>query len=98
MSEPPKPASEPKVEAVPRASGDGSKPEKDSFIAKAPIRRLMRSEGAYLVAEEAVEYLVEYLSKHGGDITKKALEHAEKDGRKKVTGGDIYAVAKPKTY
>ena len=66
----------------------------DKYISKAPIRRLMKAQGASLVAEEAVKALVDYLGKFGGDVTKAAIDVAKKDKRKKVTADDIEAAAK----
>jgi histone H3/H4 len=81
MSEPPKTKAQPK-------------PEEGGFIAKAPIRRIMRGEGAYLVADDAVDLLVEYLTTYGKEITKKALKIAEEDKRTKLTGDDVYSALK----
>ena len=55
----------------------------------------MKGQGASLVAEDAVAFLVEHLSNVGESITKKAIEIAGKDGRKKLTGADIFAAVKP---
>ena len=66
----------------------------EKFISKAPIRRLMKSQGAALVAEEAVKGLVEYLGKFGQEVTKKAIAVAKADKRKKVTADDIEEGAK----
>jgi len=66
----------------------------DKFISKAPIRRIMKNQGASLVAEEAVTTLVDYLEKFADTLTKKALKIAEADKRKKVTPEDINAALK----
>ena len=79
----PKPAAKAKS-----SSGDSS------FIAKAPIRRLMKSYGANLVAEEALLALIAHLESYGADVTKKALEIASKDKRKKASADDIAAAVK----
>ncbi len=54
----------------------------------------MRDVGAFLVADDAVDGLIEHLEKIGGGISKKALELAEKDNRKKITSGDVLAALK----
>ena len=64
------------------------------FIAKAPIRRLMKNQGANLVAEDAVNVLINFLEKFGGDVTKKAIALANADKRKRVTADDVGAAAK----
>lgn len=66
----------------------------EKFISKAPIRRLMKSQGASLVAEDAVVGLVDYLGKFGMEVTKAAIDVAKKDKRKKVTADDVEAAAK----
>ncbi|MHA1794239.1 MAG: histone [Promethearchaeota archaeon] len=63
----------------------------DKYISKAPIRRLMKEQGAYLVAEDAVVQLVSYLEKYAQDLTKKALEVAQKDHRKKLLSDDVFS-------
>ena len=64
---------------------------RSSYIAKAPIRRLMKSEGAKLVAEAAVNALIEKLTKMGTDLTKSAINYVKTDKRKRITGADIVA-------
>ncbi|MHA1682789.1 MAG: histone family protein, partial [Promethearchaeota archaeon] len=58
-------------------------------ISKAPVRRLMKSQGASLVAEDAVITLVSYLEKYGAEVTKKAIGVAKADKRKKLTEDDV---------
>ncbi|MHA1717237.1 MAG: histone [Promethearchaeota archaeon] len=67
---------------------------KPDFIAKAPIRRLMKSYGANLVAEDALLALIGFLETFGMDVTKKAIEIATKEKRKRVTADDIMVAAK----
>jgi len=62
-----------------------------AFIAKAPIRRLMKNEGAGLVAEEAVALLIEKLTKAAEECTKKAVKLVKDDKRKRLTSADIMA-------
>ena len=62
-------------------------------ISKAPIRRLMKAQGAYLVAEDAVVGLVDYLEKYAQEVTKKAIKVAKEDKRKKLTAADVEAAA-----
>lgn len=64
---------------------------RSSYIAKAPIRRLMKSEGAKLVAEAAVSALIEKITKMGTDLTKSAIAYVKSDKRKRITGADIVA-------
>ncbi len=61
----------------------------DGYIAKAPIRRLMKKEGADLVAAEALDKLIDYLEKAAADATKAAIGICKADKRKRVTASDI---------
>ncbi|TFF98525.1 MAG: hypothetical protein EU547_01310 [Promethearchaeota archaeon] len=71
------------------ASGKASK-KGESYISKAPIRRLMKEKGANLVAAEAVDKLIEFLEKTAINTTKKALNICEADKRKRIMAGDIH--------
>ncbi len=64
---------------------------RSSYIAKAPIRRLMKNEGASLVAEDALEFLIELLTKAAQTKTKEAIKLVKADKRKRVTAADISA-------
>lgn len=66
-----------------------AKKKGDSYIAKAPIRRLMKKEGADLVAADALEKLIAYLEKTAADATKEAIKVTKADKRKRVTAADI---------
>ncbi|MFX1497121.1 MAG: histone-like protein [Promethearchaeota archaeon] len=61
----------------------------ETYIAKAPIRRLMKKEGADLVAAEALDKLIVFLEKKAAETTKKALDICKKDKRKRVTAADV---------
>ena len=61
----------------------------ESYIAKAPIRRLMKKEGADLVAAEALDKLIGFLEKKAAEATKQALAICKKDKRKRVTAADV---------
>lgn len=71
-----------------------AKADRKGFVAKAPIRRLMKNEGASLVAEGALDLLIAKLEEIAKATTKKALEFASADKRKRVTGVDITQAAK----
>ncbi|MHA1195638.1 MAG: histone [Promethearchaeota archaeon] len=67
-----------------------AKPKKaETYIAKAPIRRLMKKEGADLVAAEALDKLIQFLEKKAAETTKAALKICKADKRKRVTAADI---------
>jgi len=66
-----------------------AKKKGDSYIAKAPIRRLMKKEGADLVAADALDKLIAYLEKTAADATKEAIKVTKADKRKRVTAADI---------
>lgn len=71
-----------KKKAAPKKSGDG-------YIAKAPIRRLMKKEGADLVAAEALDKLIGFLESSAANATKEAIKVCKEDKRKRVTAADI---------
>ncbi|UYP47653.1 hypothetical protein NEF87_003938 [Candidatus Lokiarchaeum ossiferum] len=62
---------------------------RSSFISKAPVRRLMKGEGAGLVSDEAVKLLIEQLEKNAIQTTKKALTLVKDEKRKRLTAEDI---------
>ena len=61
----------------------------ESYIAKAPIRRLMKREGADLVAADALDKLIDYLEKSAAKATKDAIKVTKADKRKRITAEDI---------
>ena len=71
-----------KKKAAPKKKSEG-------YIAKAPIRRLMKKEGADLVAAEALDKLIGYLEVAAADATKEAIKVCKADKRKRVTAADI---------
>ncbi len=75
-----------KAAAAPKAKKTGG------FIAKAPIRRLMKAEGADLVSEDALVFLIDEITKQAQETTKAALKLVKDDKRKKVTAADIRAI------
>ena len=60
-----------------------------SFVAKAPIRRLMRQEGANLVSDEALGLLIEKVEEIAMKTTKTALSLVKDEKRKRLTAEDI---------
>ncbi|MHA1351100.1 MAG: histone [Promethearchaeota archaeon] len=62
---------------------------KKSSCKKAPIRRLMKKEGADLVAADALDKLIGYLEKEAANATKEAIKITKADKRKRVTAADI---------
>lgn len=58
-------------------------------FAWSPIRKLMKDNGAEMVARDAVDALVSYLESTARKITSKALEMTRHAGRKKLTDGDM---------
>ncbi|MHA1339858.1 MAG: histone-like protein [Promethearchaeota archaeon] len=67
--------------------------QRTSYIAKAPIRRLMKNEGAGLVAEAAVNLLINRLTEVAKEVTKTAVKLVKDDKRKRITGADIIAAS-----
>lgn len=64
------------------------------YIAKAPIRRLMKAEGATLVAESAVERLIAKLEEEATYVTKSAIKNVKADKRKRLTAADILVASR----
>jgi histone H3/H4 len=59
------------------------------IFAWSPIRKLMKDNGAEMVARDAVDALIDYLEKTAKDMTNKALEMTRHAGRKKLTNEDM---------
>lgn len=58
-------------------------------FAWSPIRELMKSAGAEMVAHDAVDSLIEHLEDRARGITMKALEMTRHANRKKVIKEDV---------
>ncbi len=58
-------------------------------FAWSPIRELMKSSGAEMVAKAAVDELIGYLEKYAKELTVKGLEMCRHAGRKKLIQDDI---------
>ena len=71
------------------AAKPAAKKKSDGYIAKAPIRRLMKKEGADLVAAEALDKLINFLESSAATATKDAIKVCKEDKRKRVTAADI---------
>ena len=71
------------------AAKPAAKKKSDGYIAKAPIRRLMKKEGADLVAAEALDKLINFLESSAAIATKEAIKVCKADKRKRVTAADI---------
>ncbi|HUW89494.1 MAG TPA: histone-like protein [Candidatus Nanopelagicaceae bacterium] len=64
------------------------------YISWSPIRRLMKHNGAIIVARDAVNELVDWMSASAVKITKSALTLTKHGKRKKVTRDDILLAIK----
>lgn len=62
---------------------------KKRYFAWSPLRALMTSAGAKIVAKDAVDYLIGVLEEETIAITEKAIVFAKHAKRKKITGDDI---------
>jgi len=71
-----------------------AKKKAEGYIAKAPIRRLMKKEGADLVAAEALDKLIDFLESSAATATKDAIKVCKADKRKRVTAADIRAATR----
>ncbi|MHA1732550.1 MAG: histone [Promethearchaeota archaeon] len=63
-------------------------------FAWSPIRELMKSNGAEMVARDAVDELISYLEIVAKEYTNKALEFSRHAGRKKITPEDMQLAIK----
>ena len=61
----------------------------ETYIAKAPIRRLMKKEGADLVAAAALDKLIEFLEAKAAEATKDAHKICKNDKRKRISAADV---------
>jgi len=66
------------------------------IFAWSPVRKLMKDNGAEMVAREAVDALIDYLEKTARTITNKALEMTRHATRKKLTLNDMNIAMKLK--
>ncbi len=64
------------------------------YISWSPIRRLMKHNGAIIVARDAVDELVDWMSASAVTITKSALTLTKHGKRKKITRDDILLAIK----
>ena len=64
------------------------------YISWSPIRRLMKHNGATIVARDAVNELVDWMSQSAEKITKTALGLTKHAKRKKITKNDILLAIK----
>ena len=64
------------------------------YISWSPIRRLMKHNGAIIVARDAVDELVDWMGQSAEKITKTALTLTKHAKRKKVTRDDILLAIK----
>ncbi|HEY0088904.1 MAG TPA: histone [Candidatus Lokiarchaeia archaeon] len=64
------------------------------YISWSPIRRLMKHNGAVIVARDAVDELVDWMGGAAEKITKAALGLTKHAKRKKVTRDDILLAIK----
>ena len=64
------------------------------YISWSPIRRLMKHNGAIIVARDTVDELVDWMGQAATTITKTALTLTKHAKRKKVTRDDILLAIK----
>lgn len=64
------------------------------YIAWSPIRRLMKKHGADIVARDAVDLLIDWMSQSAEKLTKTALQLTKHSNRKKITREDIMLAIK----
>jgi len=64
------------------------------YISWSPIRRLMKHNGAVIVARDAVNELVSWMGSSAEKLTKTALTLTKHSKRKKITRDDILLAIK----
>ncbi|MHA1699966.1 MAG: histone [Promethearchaeota archaeon] len=62
---------------------------KRKALAWSPVRELMKSVGAQIVARDAVDLLIKYLEERAKEITSNALRLTRHSKRTKLTKDDI---------
>jgi len=67
---------------------------KRRYFAWSPLRALMATVGAKIVARDAVSFLIDHLETKAVDMTVRALTFARHAKRKKITKDDISLVIK----
>ena len=67
---------------------------KRRYFAWSPLRAIMASVGAKIVARDAVDYLIDWLEEKSISMTTRALTFARHAKRKKITKADISLVIK----
>ena len=64
------------------------------YISWSPIRRLMKHNGALIVARSAVDELVDWMGKSAEKLTRSALVLTKHGKRKKITRNDVLLAIK----
>mgnify|MGYP006278911799 FL=1 len=63
--------------------------KKKHTFAWSPIRRLMKQQGASIVARDAVDLLIDHLEKRAKSLTEQAKKFTMHANRKKITKEDL---------
>lgn len=63
--------------------------KKKHTFAWSPIRRLMKQQGASIVARDAVDLLIDHLEKRAKALTEQAKKFTMHANRKKITKEDL---------
>ncbi|MHA1688507.1 MAG: histone-like protein [Promethearchaeota archaeon] len=70
--------------------------KKKASFAWSPIRRLMKQQGASIVARDAVDLLIDHLEKTAVGLTEQARAFTQHANRKKITKNDLLLAIKYK--
>ncbi|MFO7795508.1 MAG: histone [Promethearchaeati archaeon] len=68
--------------------------KKKHTFAWSPIRRLMKQQGASIVARDAVDLLIDHLEKTARNLTEQAKQFTMHANRKKITKNDLLLAIK----
>jgi histone H3/H4 len=82
------------AEAITATPSKKRRSSKKSELAWSPIRDLMKSVGAEVVARDAVNLLREHLVDEAKELTRKALTITKHSNRMKITPSDLKLVIK----
>ena len=63
--------------------------EKKHFIAKEPMKRFMRKQGAEIIGSGALELIIDEIEKIGRQITRMAMDASKDEDRKKIMPEDV---------
>lgn len=83
-----------KLEKSKKKKKPSSSKTRNSSFAWAPIRRLMKSQGADIVSKNGVDFLIDHLQNKVTQLTGRAQKFTQHANRKKITRDDLILALK----